>query len=383
MKAYIFAYRFFNYETGRPNLGGTQTYITELSEVLHGMGYEVHILDEKKGSSENPQSGSFNHFTVEEFFYKRNLNRAFHSFYNDHTSEETLFIIGDDEQSIYPRGIRNLISIQHGIGWDYVRNGGKKSLPIIFPLYKFGRCVSKLLKFIYSSNYVCVDYNYFNWLRTLYEVPEDRILNVIPNFSSDKQSLSYINEKLSSLTDLKCAKIVFARRLQWYRGPIMWANVVKQLSEEYPSLSFTIAGEGACEDEVHNILKDVKNVTYSKFNAEDSISFHSPFHIAVVPTIFSEGTSLSACEAMASGCFPILSHVGGLTNIVLDKFNGRLFYPKEAELCKVIREVIEMDLSEFKKISLRAYETAITSFSRDAWSEKWIAIINKVMSSKG
>lgn len=382
MKAYIFTYRFFNYETERPNLGGTQTYITELSEVLYGMGYDVHILDEKKGFSDNPKSGSFNHFTVEEFFYKRNLNRAFHSFYKDHTSVDSLFIIGDDELSIYPRGIRNLISIQHGIGWDSVRTGGKKSLPIIFPLYKIGRCLAKLLKFIYGSNYVCVDYNYFNWLRTLYDVPADRILNVIPNFSSGKQELSYVNEKMVSLTDLKCARIVFARRLQWYRGPIMWANVVKRLSEEYPSLSFTFAGEGACEDEVHNILKDVENVTYAKFNAEDSISFHSPFHIAVVPTIFSEGTSLSACEAMASGCFPIVSHVGGLTNIILDKFNGRLFYPKEDDLYNTVRDVINMDLGEFKKIALRAYGSAVTSFSRDSWAEKWTSMINKVMSLK-
>ena len=92
---------------------------------------------------------------------------------------------------------------------------------------------------------MCVDYNYFNWLRTLYDVPEDRYLSVIPNFSSGKLSLSEVESKLNSITDLKSINIVFARRLQWYRGPVMWANVVKKLSVEYPSLKFTIAGEGA------------------------------------------------------------------------------------------------------------------------------------------
>lgn len=382
MKAYIFAFRFYNYDKDRPNLGGTQTYITELSEVLFSEGYTVHILDEKNGFSNNPQSGSFNHFTVEEFFYGHNLNKAFHSYYKAHTNNDTLFIIGDDEQNIYPKGIKNLISIQHGVGWDSVRNGGKKSLPFIFPIYKLGRSISKLWKYIRGANYVCVDYNYFNWLRTLYDVPKDRILSVIPNFSSGKLPLSNVNAKLNSLTDLKSANIVFARRLQWYRGPIMWANVIKKLSKEYPSLKFTIAGEGSCEKEVHEILNNVNNVTYAKFNAEDSISFHSPFNIAVVPTIFSEGTSLSACEAMASGCFPVVSHVGGLTNIILDRFNGRLFYPKEEDLYKTIHEILEMDLIEFKKITLRAYDSATSSFSREIWAEKWISMINKVMSSK-
>ena len=133
---------------------------------------------------------------------------------------------------------------------------------------------------------------------------------------------------------------------------------------------------------MHNILKGVPNITFAKFNAEDSISFHAPFHIAVVPTIFSEGTSLSACEAMASGCFPIVSHVGGLTNIILDKFNGRSFYPSEDELYKTIHEVLDMDLTEFKNITIRAYESAIKTFSRDVWAEKWIAVINNVMSPK-
>lgn len=382
MKAYIFVFRFYNYDANRPNIGGTQTYATELSELLYSQGYDVHILDEKKGKCKSPKFGKFKHFTVEEFYYGCNLNKAFHKFYKDHTDNKTLFIIGDDEQDIYPKKIKNLISIQHGIGWDSVRNGGKKSLPIIFPLYKLGRCVSKLRKFIGGANYVCVDYNYFNWLRTLYDIPKDRILCVIPNFSSGKLSSLDIEEKLNSLKDLKNANIVFARRLQWYRGPIMWANVVKRLSKEYPSLRFTIAGEGACENEVHHILKDVKNVTYTKFNAEDSIQFHSPFNIAVVPTIFSEGTSLSACEAMASGCVPVVSHVGGLTNIILDHFNGRLFYPQEEYLYKTMQEVIEMDINEFKRVAKRAYETATSTFSRDTWAEKWITMINLVMSSK-
>lgn len=106
MKAYIFVFRFYDYDANRPNIGGTQTYATELSELLYSQGYDVHILDEKKGKCKSPKFGKLKHFTVEEFYYGCNLNKAFHKFYKDHTDNKTLFIIGDDEQDIYPKKSR-------------------------------------------------------------------------------------------------------------------------------------------------------------------------------------------------------------------------------------------------------------------------------------
>lgn len=382
MKAYIFAFRFYNYDSHRPNLGGTQTYLTELSAVLNSLGYDVHILDEKKGKCDNPKSGAFNNFTVEEFYYGRDLNKSFHNYYKAHTNDDTLFIIGDDEQDIYPKRIKNLISIQHGIGWDYERSIGKKSYKYIFPLFKFFTCVKKIRKFYNGSNYVCVDYNYFNWLRTLYYIPKERFFCVIPNFSSSSLDVNQVVDKLEKLTDIKSSRVVLARRLQWYRGAIMWAKVVKRLSVEYPNLLFTIAGEGPCEDEIHQILDGVANVNYTKFKAEQSVDFHKDFNIAVVPTIYSEGTSLSACEAMSAGCLPVVSYVGGLSNIVIDNFNGRSFFPNEEELYNTMKEVLDMDINEYKRMVLRAHESTITTFSRDVWADKWVSVINKVMSSK-
>ncbi len=382
MRSYIFAFRFFNYETEHPNLGGTQTYLTELAEVLYSQGYDVHILDEKQGFSNRPQTGTFNHFTVEEFFYGYNLNKSFHSYYKTYTDDETLFIIGDDEQAIYPKGLKNVISIQHGIGWDYERTTGKKSLPYIFPIYKLIICLKKVFNFYKGSNYVCVDYNYFNWLRTLYYIPKDRFFRVIPNFSSAQFSRQDIEKKLDAVEDLKSSNIVFARRLQWYRGAIIWAKVIKRLSSEYPLLKFTIAGEGSCKKDMCNILKDIPNITFTKFNAEHSVEFHKNFQIAVIPTIYSEGTSLSACEAMAAGCLPVVSCVGGLANIVIDKFNGRLFYPDEEELYQTVKEVLEMDIGEYKRMVWRAYESTTTTFSRKMWADKWIKVIKTIMSSK-
>ncbi|WP_420491566.1 glycosyltransferase [Neobacillus drentensis] len=46
----------------------------------------------------------------------------------------------------------------------------------------------------------------------------------------------------------------------------------------------------------------------------------------------SEGTSLSLLEAMAAKCAEIATNVGGMTNIILDNYNGLIINPDESEL---------------------------------------------------
>ncbi len=106
--------------------------------------------------------------------------------------------------------------------------------------------------------------------------------------------------------------------------------------------------------------------------------FHKKYDIAVVPTIFSEGTSLSLIEAMSAGCLPIASHVGGMTNIILDSFNGFLTYPSEEELYKIIVKVLNLEKAEFNSIVKNAYHSACSSFSISKWKSSWREILMNI-----
>ena len=225
---------------------------------------------------------------------------------------------------------------------------------------------------------VCVDYNYYNWIRTLDEIPDDMHLAVIPNYASSGITQNDFNQKLESITDLKKSKIVLARSLTRYRGAQLFADVVTRLLKKYPELDITIAGDGDLEEKLKNDFKDYPNVHMTKYSADQSVEFHKQFDIAVVPTIYSEGTSLSLCEAMAAGCMPVATHVGGLTNLLIDSFNGRLCYPSEDAVYDTLKELLTMDLTEYKSMLTNAYNTYSSALNKARWEERWQQFITLI-----
>lgn len=225
---------------------------------------------------------------------------------------------------------------------------------------------------------VCVDYNYYNWIRTLHEIPDNMHLAVIPNYASDGITPEEFEKKLNSITDLKQSKIVLARRLTRYRGAQLFADVVKRLLEKYPQLDITIAGDGDLEEKLKKDFSGNENVQMTKYSADQSIAFHKQFDIAVVPTIFSEGTSLALCEAMAAGCMPVATHVGGLTNVIIDSFNGKLCYPNEDAVYQTLDELISMNIESYKKMLINSYNTYVASLQKTKWEERWMQYIKSI-----
>jgi glycosyltransferase involved in cell wall biosynthesis len=185
-----------------------------------------------------------------------------------------------------------------------------------------------------------------------------------------------IKEKLQSKKKIK--KILFARRFVDYRGVLIFSNAVKKLLLIYDNLFFTFAGDGHYELFLKEYFKNNKNVNFIKFTQADSISTHFDYDIAIVPSLYSEGTSLSLLEAMSAGCFPIASIVGGLTNIIINNFNGILIKPTEEDIIESINNLLDMDSMKFDEIVLNAYKTANMSFNKTNWESKWTNLLLKI-----
>ena len=152
--------------------------------------------------------------------------------------------------------------------------------------------------------------------------------------------------------------------------------------KKYNNVSITFAGEGPDEEYINNKFKNNSKVTITKYNSNESLAIHSRHDIAVVPTIGSEGTSLSLLEAMASGCVAICSNVGGMTNIILDGFNGIMFDPyNEDDLYYAIERVIT-DKALRQKLAENGYKTVKESFSLDIWKERWSRVIDDTINKK-
>lgn len=91
--------------------------------------------------------------------------------------------------------------------------------------------------------------------------------------------------------------------------------------------------------------------------------------ISLVPTLYSEGTSLSCLEAMASGNFVIASRIGGLTDLIINGYNGFLIEPTMEDFYRTMEEIIE-NYDELCILRKRAVETAEV-FNKNTWKQRW------------
>ena len=98
----------------------------------------------------------------------------------------------------------------------------------------------------------------------------------------------------------------------------------------------------------------------------------------MIPTLSTEGTSLTCIEAMASGSTVIATCVGGLSNLIIDKHNGFLCKPTTDCLDKKIREILKSDITEINRVRKNSFNTFQSSFSFEVWKEKWIDLLKKI-----
>lgn len=358
-------------------LGGIQTYLVNLCEVINTRfnvkpyiyqksDLDFTIIDEHyivKGVSSHKKFKGLKHVVdrVKEDCNPRN----------------TIVIWGSDQYSSRLKGFK-CINIQHGIGFDTEAIDSKVKklmLDLNFGwLYKFLQRYNAR-KFVSNGDaVVCVDYNFNNWIRTyLWKEGDKKKFKVIPNFT---RSLAKIEQKKT------LRKVLVARRFVKRRGIGLAVDAADTILSKRSDVEFTFAGDGPERKLVESLRsKYPDNVILTKYSQEQSLEFHCNYDIALVPSIGSEGTSLSLLEAMGAGCIPIATNVGGMTNIIIDNYNGFLIEPSVYAIKEAILKCFDSEVPTFE-IRKAAWETAKNGFSIALWEEKWVAVINEVIDKK-
>ncbi len=349
------------------SIGGIQTYIFELQKIIRDLGNSVTIHQRSDIAFEK----NFDECVVKG--YPLQVNRRMRGQLISLSlgcidQSKDLVIFGCETNAV--RELRcKTIGIQHGISWD--KQG--KSTESNFGDFKV--FVKKAIKaFLTTSRIknvdtlVCVDYNFVNWYRALVDSPRVN-LTVIPNFCKVP------NKQYDKPSDR--VNIIFARRFFQYRGTRIFAHAVKRICQEYLNIYVTIAGSGPDEEYLKNTLKGDR-YNFIQYNSSESLTIHRDKHIAVIPTLGSEGTSLSLLESMAAGCVPVCTNVGGMTNIILDHFNGLMINPDEDQLYKAIKELINNNNLRLHLAS-EAYRTAKEAFNYENWRSKWEQILEDAL----
>lgn len=373
-KIVIVTYSYWDFDQDKVRVGGLETYLYDLIGFVNdSLNYDCIVYQSTNRSDFSVKN--LGKTRIVPFYFPKISRKSYQILFDEafriHGDSDAIYIVATDQMNVCSRA-KNVIAIQHGISWDIpyaMIHGfwGRNSL--LKKINKYIRCYVNSRRYRNTRNLVCVDYNYFNWLRTLENIDARHNVVVIPNYSSSVISEKELEDKLAR-NDSSC-RILFARRFVDYRGTLLFAAVAKRLLEEFPSLHITFAGAGPLEDDIRALAEAYDNIHITSYESKDSIRFHYDYDIAVVPTIYSEGTSLSLCEAMAAGCLPVTTHVGGMTNILIDGFNGFFSPISEDELYSTIRKAILLPRAEREEMIRNAFQVVRSGFSKKKWELSW------------
>ena len=362
---------FLDEDTKKVQVGGIQTYILNLSSLIRDMGIDVVVYQKSNTTDfeyilDNGTKVKGKYFVKKKTMY--HTVRKLSEYCLSEANPEDIIVFGNETYAL-PSEIYSIV-LQHGIAWDIPeKTHFNTTLNHLYVAKRALKAYKLTTRFKGVNKVVCVDYNFVNSYRTQVAY-QDVEFDVVPNFSDvpEYKPRDPNNEEI---------KIIFARRFFTYRGTRIFAEAVEKLLEKYDNIQVLIAGSGPDEKYLRDKFIDNNKVKISAFETTDSIKMHSEYDIAVVPTVGSEGTSLSLLEAMASGCAAIATNVGGMTNIILNEYNGLMINPTADEIFKAIEKlIINPELRE--KISKNGYETVKNAFSKERWLNKWREIIENI-----
>ena len=377
MKVAILYYRYLDMDGNERTIGGVQTYLLNLAELCRELGWKPLIFQYANNAFEKiVQSVTIVGIPCLGLSYKRRKKKLFEAATSVIDLRSDILLFGADHCSVNTDSPR-CISIQHGMVYD---------LPISYitkrKMFRYG-LLAKLKKihfrrlavknFNNCKNRVCVDYNFLNWYRTMIPNECEGNIWVIPNFTNILEEKKF----RKGYTTGNPIKILFARRFTPYRGTKIMAEAVENILSEYSDVEFTFAGEGPDEQWLKTCFSNSDSVKFVKYLPGKSLDLCSQHNISVIPSIASEGTSLSVAEAMGAGCIVVASAIGGITNMIIDGYNGILIAPDSVSLKEAIVRLIK-DTSLRNRLRINGYETAKHAFSITQWKERWTEVLSTV-----
>ncbi|MBQ7155339.1 MAG: glycosyltransferase [Synergistaceae bacterium] len=358
---YVVYSRFLD-ESGALCIGGVEKYISDLGDIFTEAGLKFTVCQ----YSDEDFDVNYRGFTVKGVKGAKSPGDILDFIETCGPDYDNDILIFATDFMITHNKFRHSIAIQHGVAWDtasYMQAGIAGNYAAM--MKNFLRAIKKFNRYRHCREIVCVDYNFINWYRTQVKGIDINI-HCIPNYAEVPEA--------QRSRDGKNISVVFSRRLVEYRGTRLFADTMGKILGRHPDVKVTVAGKGPDEQYMRGKLGKFPNVEFTSYDAKDSIEFHSRHDIAVVPTVNHEGTSLALLEAMASGCAVIASNVGGMSNIIIDGYNGLLINPLQSELEDAV-ELLIGDAGLRRTLAAKGYETVKEGFSFGKWREKWLKLI--------
>ena len=357
---------FLNFDGDNYYSGGAERYLIDLYEVCKSVGMKLRVY----------QKANYNFFRFynnieivgitsknEEYEYKYEQDLDILKTYCNIKKNKTKLNIYSSFLECHGICITPSIGISHGVAWDNKLNVYEKSkMNDKNWIIDAAKACDKLIS---------VDTNTANYFQTV-DYKFGNATEVIQNYVNIDEFNCNENKKNEDII------IVYPRRLYEARGMYLLLNITDKLMQKYNNIQIHFVGKGFEEDK-KNIKSKIEKWGNDKIkmyscSPEKMNEVYKIADISVIPTLYSEGTSLSCLEAMASKNAVIATRIGGLTDLIINKYNGMLIEPNSDSLYSAICEFIEN--SELREKCQNNAREVAKSFNKEIWIKKWKKIIN-------
>jgi len=258
----------------------------------------------------------------------------------------------------------NSIAISHGIYWDNIQ--GNAIINNFTDEQRKEFFKRQLYGFTAPDVVVSVDSNVRKVIQATQPGAEKRI-QIIYNYV-DTKKFTPVKKTWEGIN------VLFPRRLTALRG----STEVTRAFINYPQYNFTLVGQSHDENAAKafaNGHKNRKNVTFTHKATDDMVEVYQKADISLVPTISTEGLSLSLLESMSCGLPVITTPVGGLGDAVIHGYNGIIYDPNHDDLGLCI-DYLAKDKDLREKFGKRNREIAVECFDVEIWKHHWKMLIN-------
>ncbi|MFT4800403.1 MAG: glycosyltransferase involved in cell wall biosynthesis [Flavobacteriaceae bacterium] len=198
----------------------------------------------------------------------------------------------------------------------------------------------------------------------------ERFQDFNPNY--DKKKLFYVyngignkleSKRVDSIKNLPVKYTFFcAGSITKRKGQELIIRAFSRLStEEKAQFNITFLGDGAEKTKLENLVKTNKLAQQIFFEGfVNDVTSYLRQSNGFILTSYDEGLPIAIIEALRLGLPIISTNVGGISEMVVDKYNGFLIEPNEEEIYQVFKNLSAYDLNELGSNSLKVYEEKFT-----------------------
>jgi len=300
--------------TYKPIIGGCETYISTLKDLLSEEGHSQRIYQVKRRGlkdEELRQVTVFNIFRRKPlYFYNLFLN----FFFLDFLREDLLIV--HDPFHYPPVAWQRCIVVSHGVRWDRPQKSEYWYCKLHYWSGKFA------LK--YAKKFVANDTNFYRQLGISLKPKEGMFKEIkknrwfIPNCVDSKMFKKVkSNPSLAALNP-----VLVPRNIVRGRGIHLAISAYKEFHKKFKDTNLVICGDFADVAYKFEIFRQISELDLvGKVYFIGSVDWQIMPHVyssslmSVIPTIYEEGTSLAALESMACGTPTVSTNVGGLADL--------------------------------------------------------------------